>query len=1836
MPLDECRDLFLETMGNQTSARCKEHDFPLVVSPHRSAKFCSFLCEDGSQCAKEKVAFQCPVQGCSSALCTEHHNSLSVMPGEQFQVPPANAGDTNVTAGAIQCHDSPGDEENDLMLGEETSSMENEDVVPADESPLVQDLVLDSDSVYSDTTENRNNFAVVTNPIDCGNANDAMDGDDVGFSEQEFPVTTNHQEPIKIQGDPKTISGCTILNNMGSLLVRRNDKLKGTKNQQFFLNRIVSTTPGRTIPLLCPEGMLFPSIFWKSENSDGSVLGAIPSGLLAHDSALRKHGIASMQSHLTSRITNTSIPTSSSVPHLCHAFDKILNLGCRHEDVRVVSHRGVAGSQTGIKVKGSDKNFFDTDSVDSRSTVNRLAAAVANKQATYFFTHTANMLEHFGLAPIKEWIDSDDAANMHCDETTSPADKEEIKQAIKQEAAVTLLRVWMEVSQLHMDHTTHSEERPLGSVDHIWWRFEFQDSVGNLPHTHALTWLKDNSMQSDVENRIRGSIASLIEPDEIDDLVAEGLLSSAGEEISVQELARRVLRHVCNSRCKRRVGIQNDELKCRVTDNAMESPDPRVHSTKEICVQHTAEAEEVLLEVGLFQLEKETGKLIPAIESLRATKHFPPSNVSDGVISPCNGRLFVATRSNQNLKIASGCLSSRHLAKHLALVDESNRVHAGAMSRDGNTLKLETEFLHNTKVTGSAIQEAKRDEARRDEHHPTGRAISHMEMICVVLGYDQVCTNIQFVHVPTVPLEERPGLERRKPIKKLQEEGVVPPHVNPSGPQDLNAGDVIPTYKVRNHEKGGELPAWRKFSNVEGLISRDQCPSPCSTDAVTVFGTRPPELRFVAQPKLHFRWFHRAHSPTKNFHKTLTDARNHIQKQLGKTSWVDGSNARVCVRPAAIPEILDYLRTGGKHGSRRSTKSFYPADVDMPVRKNGTPSETPFRETLGLFKFLCDNWQNPPRENTARKDRWEATKHNLIGPAEKGKPAQLPVIWHTSVKPTQSNRWLLHILLSMGEFDNEMNLLSTAGVKQSFMHAGSLNPDPQTHKEGVRKLTERHTAEQLVYSPGGTKSFDKYTVAAQKTLTDALLRDQLPLDGLPPALCTHLVCMADDKAKKHIEKSRSDLLRTTVQQTNGKKVLKEMPKTLTDFNNASQVVQTPWVPEFNKNDAQCEESRTEQLITLQEVGEKLDQCQSAQDAQTKNYVIVGGPGNGKTTALQMSALMSMARGLNTGLTANMSERAQQLGCDHMSRMFCTPVNRRASPCRLAELAISRILRCSMRLAHLQTLDVLFIDELGQISAELLSILDMILRRVRNSAACMGGVLVMATMDAAQLPPVQGRPPLLSPHMLTCFSFRELKHSVRAGLDPRLRRMQQMSRTPANEITSHMLTEFKNLVMNYCTFVRDWDDEKMQPGMLQMFGKKTPGRRAERRLLHSVIKKHGRNVLCSNALDYESSLEGDWQLALPATSKELSRHIKQPFQLAFHPGALHETTCNNSKCYSQAQVAILLDMPRAEDVKKMNPVKVLVAPHGDKSIPPELKTKEDFLKAGFKERSVGVAPERPQEIGLGFLAKRRQCGLKHRVASTMHAGMGQDLPGVASKIDGTNIDYKLWEKEQVVVLLSRTHFAKQIVFVGDKGKTAEALADLIMKRSQCSDYMNYVLRQLVHHNDEDREHKFAVDNPVYYPFLPKDTPSPNDDSGHVYIVGSTANDARGKISYTGQAKNIDERITTHNNRTGPSCTADKYLGKWALVACTCGFDSCPESGRQVIERIWQLERDRINNSRKIQGKPPLTTDEIADIGIEIVRNKKWKRYPDLQNKTLGFARCGRSSRFPKPAVQSNKS
>ena len=162
--------------------------------------------------------------------------------------------------------------------------------------------------------------------------------------------------------------------------------------------------------------------------------------------------------------------------------------------------------------------------------------------------------------------------------------------------------------------------------------------------------------------------------------------------------------------------------------------------------------------------------------------------------------------------------------------------------------------------------------------------------------------------------------------------------------------------------------------------------------------------------------------------------------------------------------------------------------------------------------------------------------------------------------------------------------------------------------------------------------------------------------------------------------------------------------------------------------------------------------------------------------------------------------------------------------RIAEMAIINLFRNPKKLYLLLVLDVLILDELGQISSKLLSVLDIILRTIRRNNMFMGGILLLTSMDHLQLQPIDGRPPILSPYMISCFRFLKLEHSVRACDDPHLRRIQQITRIPANELTDEIVEEFVSLIKKHCVFVKTWNDPQLRPHMLRIFSKKWRCRR----------------------------------------------------------------------------------------------------------------------------------------------------------------------------------------------------------------------------------------------------------------------------------------------------------------------------------------------------------------------------------------------------------------------------
>jgi hypothetical protein len=86
-------------------------------------------------------------------------------------------------------------------------------------------------------------------------------------------------------------------------------------------------------------------------------------------------------------------------------------------------------------------------------------------------------------------------------------------------------------------------------------------------------------------------------------------------------------------------------------------------------------------------------------------------------------------------------------------------------------------------------------------------------------------------------------------------------------------------------------------------------------------------------------------------------------------------------------------------------------------------------------------------------------------------------------------------------------------------------------------------------------------------------------------------------------------------------------------------------------------------------------------------------------------------------------------------------------------------------------------------------------------------------------------------------------------------------------------------------------------------------------------------------------------------------------------------------------------------------------------------------------------------------------LDYRIAAMVHAIMGTDFDRLIMLVSRTDSRYHLWEKEQAVLLLSRMFTVRDLIFVGDKMDTINALASLIQMRSQYTEYISHLPQML---------------------------------------------------------------------------------------------------------------------------------------------------------------------------------
>lgn len=479
---------------------------------------------------------------------------------------------------------------------------------------------------------------------------------------------------------------------------------------------------------------------------------------------------------------------------------------------------------------------------------------------------------------------------------------------------------------------------------------------------------------------------------------------------------------------------------------------------------------------------------------------------------------------------------------------------------------------------------------------------------------------------------------------------------------------------------------------------------------------------------------------------------------------------------------------------------------------------------------------------------------------------------------------------------------------------------------------------------------------------------------------------------------------------------------------------------------------------------------------------------------------------------------------------------------------------------------------------------------------MGGVVILTTIDDKQLRPIDGYPVLLSPNVLTCYNVTILEHSVRSAQDPLQQRVIEISRYNDARMQNEpqLIEELLQIVSRECTFVTSWDDKRITRSTLRLFGRRDPVRNAIEKFYSDTEQQFAQQpggcllrVRMSEDLQVAVESHGSHQSATTQVSKLLDKDTREPRKLLFFKHAVYQFTFNDpGNSFSQSRLAILVDLPSQQQLDNWEPVSIFAAPAGVKCAPKHITGRQQLIAEGWKEVTVGVAPEFIKTYArYGVKAHRRQFGLRPYVSSTIHSIQGATLLALATSIQAHIKEMRLWEKPQWLVLISRTNFLRDVIFVGDKQQTLRMIRQVLKMRSQFNEYIEHVLLTAA-----GRHSGAPTIRQTVHPFRARNIPLPRDKTGFSYFLVSSRTWAH---TYIGETDDLHRRLELHNK--GQGAIETRVNGPWCLVAYVVGFDYC-ERSRLDFQNDWQtLSRSRTRwvRSRNNDSPSPHTIIETAE-------------------------------------------
>ena len=478
-----------------------------------------------------------------------------------------------------------------------------------------------------------------------------------------------------------------MFNQVGCMMTRFNKPITGSQAQQHFVQRMVSTIFGYSIPFVFYNALLFPKHFWAAACCDRlSTLGCAPISCYRNGSS-RSDGFASLLAIARNLTTHASSSTATDDNFISHLYDIQGNVTCAGVDSRLALRSGFRvcnSSSSGLKVGEGDDSQL-TESLDSNQGAMNLAAVSVEHGLDLFLTYTCNQAKHPGICHLYQWKESKVWANNFVFQYTDtkeneigynhlpPTMKNDLNKSMEMAYTHVLTRCWLEVRKLWINFIMESTCTKLGRVSIGFFRDEYQECSGNVSHIHGLIKLQkgDLSDQDFVDflcSLQKNSVADLVSGEEVDEYIEKGLFEDQRDWTTFKADAHEFLSHTCTPRCQVRKGNAgtSDDTECKKIHPVFNSTDPKKDEFQPLPFKFSEHCLSILESIKLYEPPSSgfpNGRFRD--DMLMPKRHIGAVHpAARENMSPAMSEHFAFTRSQQNMQVIHGTNGvARYLVK---------------------------------------------------------------------------------------------------------------------------------------------------------------------------------------------------------------------------------------------------------------------------------------------------------------------------------------------------------------------------------------------------------------------------------------------------------------------------------------------------------------------------------------------------------------------------------------------------------------------------------------------------------------------------------------------------------------------------------------------------------------------------------------------------------------------------------------------------------------------------------------------------------------------------------------------------------------------------------------------------------------------------------------------------------------------------------------------------------------------------------------------------------------------------------------------------------------------